>query len=384
MTFVITDPCIGTKDQACVSVCPVDCIHFEEGKDQLLYINPADCIDCGACQPACPVSAIFPEAEVPAEQQRFIEINSLWYADPDAARSRVGGGVPAPASAGAPAVPAAAVAAPAAGAPAAAAVASVAAAPAAPKAAAKQPLTAVSQVPAAAGHAPQVSAYRLPPALGVVSLALFALAFSLMVMAPGPGLLEIGGLEVGATIVLVTPLCLLLLLLFVASQVSVFSLFAAKGGRHEYKWRRRWVEFRRNEESRRYNLVQVVEQIAAERFAYPDEKNPDLRTYVNLPLPLLAIEPRGTGQKLFPDIVAVASPGNYPVAIAQVESWETVTREQALYVWAPLENRQTTLYLYVPAGSLARAKDYAKAAGIKKAKFRTWRWTPNGMVVKEA
>ena len=83
-------------------------------------------------------------------------------------------------------------------------------------------------------------------------------------------------------------------------------------------------------------------------------------------------------------IVAVATPGNAPVAIAQVESRETVTREQAMYVWAPLENQQTTLYLYVPAGSLARAKDYAKAAGIKKAKFRTWRWTPNGMVVKEA
>ncbi|MBM4411704.1 MAG: 4Fe-4S dicluster domain-containing protein, partial [Chloroflexi bacterium] len=90
MAFVITEPCIGTQDQACVSVCPVDCIHFEEGKDSLLYINPAECIDCGACQPACPVSAIFPEAEVPAEQQRFIEINSLWYTDPDAARGRAG------------------------------------------------------------------------------------------------------------------------------------------------------------------------------------------------------------------------------------------------------------------------------------------------------
>lgn len=52
------DPCIGTTDQACVSVCPVDCIHFDEGTDKMLYINPAECIDCGACQPACPVSAI--------------------------------------------------------------------------------------------------------------------------------------------------------------------------------------------------------------------------------------------------------------------------------------------------------------------------------------
>ncbi len=380
MTFVITDPCIGTQDQACVSVCPVDCIHFEEGKDAILYINPAECIDCGACQPACPVSAIFPEGEVPAEQQRFIEINSLWYTDPDAARTRVGGsGVPAPARVAAAA--SVAEAAPAAATPAAV---PAAAAPAAPKAAAKPVRAAAVQVPVAAGHVPEVSAYRLPPVLGVVSLALFVLAFSLMVMAPGPGLLKFGSLDVGATVVLVMPLALLFLLLFVGSQVSVLSLFAAKGGRRDNKWRRRAVDYRRNEESRRYNLVQVVEQIAAERFAYPDEKNPDLRTFVNLPQPTLAIEPRGTGEKLFPDIVAVASPGNIPVAIAQVESRETVTREQAMYVWAPLENQQTTLYLYVPAGSLARAKDYAKAAGIKKAKFRTWRWTPNGMVVKEA
>lgn len=379
MTFVITDPCIGTQDQACVSVCPVDCIHFEEGKDTLLYINPAECIDCGACQPACPVSAIFPEAEVPADQQRFIEINSLWYTDPDAARSRAGGAPAVAVAASAASAPAPSAAAPAAEA---AAPAPSAAAPAAPKAAAK-PARAAAQVPAVAGRVPGVSTYRLPPVLGIASLALFVLAFSLMAMAPGPRLLKVGGLELGATVVLVMPLFLLFLLLFVASQMSVLSLFAAKGGRRDANWRRLRVEFRRNEESRRYNLVQVVEQIAAERFAYPDAKNPDLRTFVNLPSPTLAIEPRGTGEKLFPDIVAVATPGNYPVAIAQVESRETVTREQAMYVWAPLENQQTTLYLYVPAGSLARAKDYAKAAGIKKAKFRTWRWTPNGMVVRE-
>lgn len=389
MTFVITDPCIDTQDQSCVSVCPVDCIHFEEGKDAILYINPAECIDCGACQPACPVSAIFPEADVPADQARFIEINSLWFDDPDAARTRLGGGTPAPAAAATGAAAAPAEAAPVASSDAApAAEAAPAAAPAAaaaaPKAVAVAPRLAVAQVEAGGGHAPDVSTYRLPPVLGVVSLALFALAFCAMVMVPGPGMLKFGDVHVGATIALLAPVCGLLLLIFVASQWSVFSLFAAKGGRRESKWRRTSVEWRRNEESRRYNLVQVVEQIAAERFAYPDAKNPDLRTFVNLPEPTLGIEPRGTGEKLFPDIVAVAVPGNYPVALAQVESRETVTREQAMHVWAPLENQQTTLYLYVPAGSLGRAKDYAKAAGIKKAKFRTWRWTPNGMVVKEA
>ncbi len=90
MAFVITETCIGTQDQACVSVCPVDCIQFEPGTDAMLYINPADCIDCGACQPACPVNAIFPESVVPADQQKFIEINALWYADRAAARSRIG------------------------------------------------------------------------------------------------------------------------------------------------------------------------------------------------------------------------------------------------------------------------------------------------------
>ncbi len=98
MPFVITEPCIDTTDQACVSVCPVDCIHFEQGVDRMLYINPAECIDCGACQPACPVSAIFPEGDVPAASQKFIEINSLWYEDPAAARARVGAGA-APAAA---------------------------------------------------------------------------------------------------------------------------------------------------------------------------------------------------------------------------------------------------------------------------------------------
>ena len=76
MTFVITQPCIDTMDQSCVEVCPVDCIHFDEGPDRMLYISPVECIDCGACQPACPVTAIFPEEDVPADQAFFTEINS--------------------------------------------------------------------------------------------------------------------------------------------------------------------------------------------------------------------------------------------------------------------------------------------------------------------
>src|SRR6266545_7713251 len=67
MTYVIAEPCVDVMDQACVSVCPVDCIHFEEGVDRTLYIDPNECIDCGACEPECPVSAIFPEESLPAE-----------------------------------------------------------------------------------------------------------------------------------------------------------------------------------------------------------------------------------------------------------------------------------------------------------------------------
>lgn len=99
MAFVITQPCIDTRDQACVEVCPVDCIHFEESADRMLYINPAECIDCGACQPACPVQAIFPEGDVPGEMAQFVELNSTWYSDPASVRSAVAGMAAGPGSA---------------------------------------------------------------------------------------------------------------------------------------------------------------------------------------------------------------------------------------------------------------------------------------------
>jgi len=95
MTFVITSPCLDTKDKACVDVCPVDCIHFDENSDLMLYINPVECIDCGACEPACPVNAIFEEGGVPDDQNHFIEINALWYDDPDAARIKISAGTSA-------------------------------------------------------------------------------------------------------------------------------------------------------------------------------------------------------------------------------------------------------------------------------------------------
>lgn len=76
MPYVITEACIGTKDASCVSVCPVDCIY--EGTDQY-YINPDECIDCGACEPECPVEAIFADDAVPSNMRSFIAKNSKFF-----------------------------------------------------------------------------------------------------------------------------------------------------------------------------------------------------------------------------------------------------------------------------------------------------------------
>lgn len=76
MPHVITSPCIGTKDQACTEVCPVECIY--DAGDMLL-IHPDECIDCGACVPACPVSAIYPEEDVPSGESAYIEKNRAYF-----------------------------------------------------------------------------------------------------------------------------------------------------------------------------------------------------------------------------------------------------------------------------------------------------------------
>jgi ferredoxin len=84
MAYVIAQPCIGVKDTACVTVCPMDCIHplkEEAGfasADQL-YIDPAVCIDCDMCVEECPVKAIFPDVDVPAEWHDFIEKNAAYF-----------------------------------------------------------------------------------------------------------------------------------------------------------------------------------------------------------------------------------------------------------------------------------------------------------------
>jgi NAD-dependent dihydropyrimidine dehydrogenase PreA subunit len=78
MAYVIAEPCIDVKDRACVDECPVDCIY--EGP-RMLYIQPDECVDCDACVPVCPVTAIFPADDLPAEWKQYTAINAEWFGD---------------------------------------------------------------------------------------------------------------------------------------------------------------------------------------------------------------------------------------------------------------------------------------------------------------
>lgn len=95
MAFVIAEPCLGTCDTSCVEVCPVDCIHgplpvdeirqIQLGDDEAkladiqLFIDPDICIDCGACEPECPVEAIFEEWDVPDKWEEYIDHNAAFF-----------------------------------------------------------------------------------------------------------------------------------------------------------------------------------------------------------------------------------------------------------------------------------------------------------------
>lgn len=84
MAYVIALPCIGVKDAACLTVCPVDCIHPTAGEEgfaaaEQLYIDPDPCIDCGMCAAECPVNAIFQDTGIPEQWKSFIEKNAAFY-----------------------------------------------------------------------------------------------------------------------------------------------------------------------------------------------------------------------------------------------------------------------------------------------------------------
>lgn len=76
MPYVIGSPCIDVTDRSCIEECPVDCIYEGERK---LYINPTECIDCGACEPVCPVEAISQDRRIPEEDAEFVEDNRRFF-----------------------------------------------------------------------------------------------------------------------------------------------------------------------------------------------------------------------------------------------------------------------------------------------------------------
>lgn len=82
MAYVITDTC--TKDELCVEACPVDCIHPKKDEPRFeevpqLYVDPAACIDCGACVPVCPTNSMFALEDLPAEKANFADVNAAYY-----------------------------------------------------------------------------------------------------------------------------------------------------------------------------------------------------------------------------------------------------------------------------------------------------------------
>ncbi|MBV9073913.1 MAG: ferredoxin family protein [Acidobacteria bacterium] len=84
MAYVIAEPCIGTKDTACVDACPVDCIHPKKdeaphAESNMLFIDPVECIDCGACVPVCPVSAIFAADDLPEKWKEYEGKNAQYF-----------------------------------------------------------------------------------------------------------------------------------------------------------------------------------------------------------------------------------------------------------------------------------------------------------------
>ena len=77
MTYTIAEPCVDIKDKACIEECPVDCIY--EGA-RMLYIHPDECVDCGACEPVCPVEAIYYEDDVPDQWSGYTQSNADFFA----------------------------------------------------------------------------------------------------------------------------------------------------------------------------------------------------------------------------------------------------------------------------------------------------------------
>jgi NAD-dependent dihydropyrimidine dehydrogenase PreA subunit len=78
MTYVIGSACVDVVDKSCVQDCPVDCIY--EG-DRAMYINPDECVDCGACAFICRMDAIYYETDLPEDQQQFLADNAAFFSE---------------------------------------------------------------------------------------------------------------------------------------------------------------------------------------------------------------------------------------------------------------------------------------------------------------
>ncbi|MDM4143251.1 ferredoxin [Mycobacterium sp. FLAC0960] len=78
MAYVIAESCVNIKDKACIEECPVDRIY--EGA-RMLYIHADECVDCGACEPVCPVESIFYEEDLCAEYSQYLQINADFFTE---------------------------------------------------------------------------------------------------------------------------------------------------------------------------------------------------------------------------------------------------------------------------------------------------------------
>ena len=127
----------------------------------------------------------------------------------------------------------------------------------------------------------------------------------------------------------------------------------------------------------------TVAEIAQTRFPYPNEEHPELETLLNDPEPSISVG-EWEGEPLYPDIVVVRRPGQWLQFVAQVETADTMTDEQAEKKWLPF-SKMGELLLYVPAGQVQQAKRLCRKHGIRYKGIRTWRYRPVwGLTIAEA
>lgn len=124
-------------------------------------------------------------------------------------------------------------------------------------------------------------------------------------------------------------------------------------------------------ETRQSLHLRALQDIAPQRFPFPSEDYPDLRTFLNDPERTMAV-PVG-GEAFYPDVVVVKWPEKVVEMLAEVETADTVTEEQARERWLPL-SRAGRLYLFVPVGLARETKRLCRRMGVDLVGLRTWRY----------